>query len=123
MPNLYPVAAVLIVERRKCQCCKLTFTAPSEVIHELCTSHSATDFKQAIPRLPAPPPCNGVSLRTTRYVDTIVQYCHYCWKDNIAWQDAAAIRPAPPKPEKSEAFPGLSVRPGVVPATLDELMA
>lgn len=121
-PGLYPVASVLIVERRRCQCCKLVFETPSKVIHQLHTSHSSADFEQEIPPLSFPPPSDGVALRTTRVVEVTIAYCQYCWRDNIAWRDAAAIRPAPPRPQPIGPLSDLRVRPGIVPATIDELM-
>ena len=122
-PGLYPVASVLIVERRRCQCCHLVFETPSKVINQLHTSHAAADFEQEIPPLSFPPPSDCVALRTTRYVNIVIAYCQYCWRDNIALRDAATIRPAPPRSQSpASPLPGLHVRPGVVPATIDELM-
>jgi hypothetical protein len=122
-PGLYPVASVLIVERRRCQCCKLVFETPSKVIHQLHTSHVNADFEQEIPQLSFPPPSDGVALRTTRFVEVTIAYCQYCWRDNIAWSDAAAIRPKAPKPATFNGpLPDLRVRPGIIPATIEELM-
>jgi hypothetical protein len=117
------VANVLVVERRKCQCCQLVFEAPSPVIHELSASHSATDFEQSLSPMKYPPPSDTAELRAIRYIDVTVHYCHYCWRENITWQKAAAIRPAPPRHVPTAAFNGLHIKPSVRPATLDELMA